>query len=434
MIDAGSTGSRIHIYRFNFCNGPSPTLEDEIFLQIKPGLSSYPDTPKLAAKSLDVLLKAAVRNIPSRFWGCTPVAVKATAGLRLLGEAKSQAILDAVRKRLETKYPFQVIKKDGVVVMDGKDEGVYAWITVNYLLDYFGKKTKVPTAAIMDLGGGSTQIVFEPKQVEMQPGDHKYDLKLGGHEYVLYQHSYLNYGLMEGRKSLKRLKIPEKFRTTPEEEEFPHPCLPKGFSESFESVKLIGTGGGWEKCFEYMKTSESIFTKSSCKVKPCSFDGVYQPSISSSFPSPSAIYAFSYFYDRAQDFYASFDLSGNGGDSKKESKEVEDGEHKEELLKIGKILDMGKRICSLSTTDHAGIKENPHFCIDLVFIYALLNVGYEIEDVRELVLAKKINGFETGWCLGASMVMVEETLGMDSGLSECPVFEGNEVWGSEDDE
>ncbi|KAJ2474974.1 Guanosine-diphosphatase, partial [Coemansia sp. RSA 2052] len=39
MVDAGSTGSRIHVYKFNYCKN-HPMLEDEIFQQIKPGLSS----------------------------------------------------------------------------------------------------------------------------------------------------------------------------------------------------------------------------------------------------------------------------------------------------------------------------------------------------------------------------------------------------------
>lgn len=39
MIDAGSTGSRIHVYEFDICTQP-PTLINEGFKMINPGLSS----------------------------------------------------------------------------------------------------------------------------------------------------------------------------------------------------------------------------------------------------------------------------------------------------------------------------------------------------------------------------------------------------------
>jgi len=133
MIDAGSTGSRIHVYKFHNCFA-APTLEHETFEQIKPGLSSYAGNPQRAAESLDALLDIAVAEIPTEFQTCTPLAVKATAGLRLLGEDQSLAILDAVEKRIHEKYPFPLPQKDGVIIMEGKDEGVYAWITTNYLL------------------------------------------------------------------------------------------------------------------------------------------------------------------------------------------------------------------------------------------------------------------------------------------------------------
>jgi len=133
MIDAGSTGSRIHVYKFHNCFDV-PTLEHETFEQIKPGLSSYANSPEKAAESLDALLDIAVAEIPKELQACTPLAVKATAGLRLLGEAESKAILDAVERRIHSNYPFPLPESDGVTIMDGKDEGVYAWITTNYLL------------------------------------------------------------------------------------------------------------------------------------------------------------------------------------------------------------------------------------------------------------------------------------------------------------
>jgi guanosine-diphosphatase len=140
MIDAGSTGSRIHVYKFHNCF-ESPTLEHETFVQTKPGLSSY--TPQKAAESLDVLLDVAVKEVPKELQQCTPLAIKATAGLRLHGEERSKAILEAIEGRIHSNYPFPLPEKDGVIIMDGKDEGVYAWITTNYLLGTSSSNTLI---------------------------------------------------------------------------------------------------------------------------------------------------------------------------------------------------------------------------------------------------------------------------------------------------
>ncbi len=123
MIDAGSTGSRVHVYRFNYCSGPSPVLEDEVFREVKPGLSSFKGNPFDAANSVKELLEVAMATIPASHRSCTPVALKATAGLRLLGETDSQELLRAVEEMIR-KYPFKLPAKDGVVVMDGSDEGI----------------------------------------------------------------------------------------------------------------------------------------------------------------------------------------------------------------------------------------------------------------------------------------------------------------------
>lgn len=135
MIDAGSTGSRIHVYTFSNCN-PSPAalpkLEHEGFFMTKPGLSSFAGKPKEAAESLRVLMEHAMEGIQASERSCTPVAVKATAGLRMLGDKESTQILNEVERWMNEEWPFHVID-DGVVIMDGRDEGVYAWITINYV-------------------------------------------------------------------------------------------------------------------------------------------------------------------------------------------------------------------------------------------------------------------------------------------------------------
>ena len=210
IIDAGSTGSRIHIHKFNNC-GASAEYEYEVFKMIQPSLFSFGGKPEEAAKSLDILLDEAVRVVPKSLQSCTPVSVKATASLRLLPGSQSADILQAIKERLLVSYPFQLPAKDGVVIMDGKDKGVYAWITANYLLDTIKADTPkdTPTYAILDLGVAYTQIVFEPtfasSDQKLEEGEHKYDLRFGGRTHVLYQHSYSGYGLMSARRHVHSL-------------------------------------------------------------------------------------------------------------------------------------------------------------------------------------------------------------------------------------
>ncbi|KAI9314592.1 nucleoside phosphatase family-domain-containing protein [Dichotomocladium elegans] len=395
MIDAGSSGSRIHVYRFNYCR-EEPELEDEVFYPIQPGLSSYENDPEGAAKSLDELMEVALQNVPKELHHCTPIMLKATAGLRLLGEGKSKRILDAVRTRLEDQYPFPIAGGErGVEIMDGKDEGVYAWITVNYLLGKLSKNQRGHSAAVFDLGGASTQIVFEPtfdQDDKMAEGEHKYLLNYGEGDYTLYQHSYLGYGLNEARKRVKA----EMIELWKEEAKYAgrvyHPCLPEGHQEVLkqgnETVTLTGTGAGHAECRGVV---ERVFNKDkSCVIAPCAFDGMYQPSISDTF-SGRELYVFSYFYDLTQPLGMPSEFS------------------------VQELGELTRRVCDGDTQPFRHIpgalevlQNTKDYCLDLTYIHGLLRIGYDIPPDRLVRTAKKIRGAETGWCLGASIAMIDE--------------------------
>ncbi|KAH3687683.1 hypothetical protein WICPIJ_001336 [Wickerhamomyces pijperi] len=409
MIDAGSTGSRIHIYEFDVCYSP-PRLNNEVFEMLKPGLSSF-DTDTLgAAQSLDPLLKKALESVPENKKACTPVAVKATAGLRLLGEEKSEKILRAVRDHLEKDYPFPVVEGDGVSIMSGDDEGVYAWITANYLLGNIGSSEKLPTAAVFDLGGGSTQIVFEPEfknGEKMVEGEHKYDIDFGNRDFSLYQFSHLGYGLMAGRNKVNSLIVEAalnegKLTDGSTKTTLISPCVPPGEVAKDVKVKLE-SGESYTVDFKGTETpsgaqcrflAESILKKdTACTKKPCSFNGVHQPSLVKTFKDTSDLYVFSYFYDRTQPLGmpSSFTL--------------------QELTDLAKVVCNGETtwINSLAAIEGSvkELKEEPQWCLDLSFQVALLHTGYDIPLHRELKTAKTIDGNELGWCLGASLPLLD---------------------------
>ncbi|KAF1345818.1 nucleoside phosphatase GDA1/CD39 [Delphinella strobiligena] len=426
MIDAGSTGSRIHVYRFNNC-GATPELEHEDFKMTEPkkggsGLSSYKADAEGAAKSLDVLMDVAMESVPDKLKACTPIAVKATAGLRKLGPELSDAILKAVRNRLETVYPFPVVSEEhgGVEVMDGKDEGVYAWITTNYLLGKIGGPDKTPTAAVFDLGGGSTQIVFEPTfpqahnggmPEQLSEGDHKYALSFGGRDFTLYQHSYLGYGLMAARENLHKLIVENMYENNPSsrtwlQSDVLNPCIIPGMTipvtvemgadhplGASVTVNMTGpTTGSAVQCRALAE--KTLLKEKECTLAPCAFNGVHQPSLDKTF-AREEIYLFSYFYDRT------FPLG------------------MPESFTLRELKDLTARVCDGPHSDKGSwepfkavtgamdeLLDRPETCLDLNFMMALLHTGYEMPIEREVKIAKKIKGNELGWCLGASLPLL----------------------------
>lgn len=62
----------------------------------------------------------------------TPLVLKATAGLRLLRQDEADNLLNAARDVfLRSGY---LVKDDAVEIMDGIDEGIFSWFTLNFLL------------------------------------------------------------------------------------------------------------------------------------------------------------------------------------------------------------------------------------------------------------------------------------------------------------
>ncbi|KAI9898548.1 hypothetical protein N3K66_006908 [Trichothecium roseum] len=427
MIDAGSTGSRIHVYKFNNC-GATPELEKEDFKMTEKsvgGLSAFKDDPAAAAKSLDPLMQVALDNVPDKLKACTPVAVKATAGLRRIGTDSAKAILTEVRRHLEEDFPFPVVsdEEEGVAIMDGSDEGVYAWITTNYLLGKIGGPDSSETAAVFDLGGGSTQIVFEPTfkgaadggmPEKLAEGDHKYELDFGGRKFELYQHSHLGYGLMAARDAMHETLVEEIGLDKGDDkswlsEPVVHPCVAPGMSKEVD-VKF----GDKEQTFNFTGPSQPapaqcrnlaekiLHKEKSCDLAPCSFNGVHQPSLGKTFAKED-VYIFSFFFDRTKPLG------------------MPDSYTLREMHDLTDTVCKGAEAWDVFTSVPGALEElndRPEHCLDLSFMLALLHTGYDMPIDREVKIAKKIKGNELGWCLGASLPLLAPNSGWQCKIKE----------------
>lgn len=302
--------------------------------------------------------------------------------------------------------------------MDGSEEGAFAWITTNYLLGNIGGAVESETAAVFDLGGSSTQVVFQPQMGdlgEMAEGDHVYNFSFGDRQFTLYQFSHLGYGLMQARNKINLLvvesalkdgqkltKLTAKFKAENAEAEHTiiNPCMPPGVvasdvvcelaEEEFYVVNFKGPlEAAGAQCRYLAETVLNLDTE--CTTKPCSFNGVYQPSLSKAFSQNSEMWVFSYFYDRTNPlgFPSSFTV--------------------EELKDLTKYVCAGETMWQdifLGDSVKA-LQGEPHWCLDLSFITALLHTGYNIPLNRELRTAKTIANNELGWCLGASLAILD---------------------------
>ncbi|XP_067894746.1 ectonucleoside triphosphate diphosphohydrolase 5 isoform X2 [Heterodontus francisci] len=238
MFDAGSTGTRIHIYSFIHKDPEPPQLDSEIFESVKPGLSAYVDDP------------------------------------------------EQVQELFEDS-PF-LVPDDCVSIMNGTYEGILAWLTINILTGHlYGASEN--TVGILDLGGASTQITFLPQAkstLHAAPEEYISSFEMFNKSYKLYTHSYLGFGLKVARLAVlgaldAKVSESRRYRSS---------CLP-------QSLKAEWKFGGVNYKFGGMKEVPSSFQSCYTEVTK-----VIQKKLDQQDEIKSrSFYAFSYYYDRAVD-------------------------------------------------------------------------------------------------------------------------------------
>ncbi|XP_014671865.1 PREDICTED: ectonucleoside triphosphate diphosphohydrolase 5-like [Priapulus caudatus] len=374
MFDAGSTGSRVHVFRFSrskAISGGDMELVSAVFEQVSPGLSHYVDNPKSAVDGILRLLDVVKSSVPRELWESTPMALKATAGLRLLSETKARLLLKEVGNVFK-QSPF-LTDKSSVRIMDGIDEGIFSWFTVNFLIRKLHQGSD--TDGALDLGGASTQVTFEPQSSESAiaaPSGflHKYEAL--GKEFSLYTHSYLGLGLMSAR--LEMMGVEEEpsesrlnYAQTPVV--LTSPCIPAGHNN-------LWSHGGRDYNITNDLTRPHIMCFHDARVLVRSHK-IHKPAE----VHTEVFYAFSYYYDRAVDA-GLIDMQHGG------------------TVKVGDFYSAAKHECFLKDS------QETFLCMDLAYISTLLHEGFGFKKSAELQLRKNINGVETSWALGATFRMV----------------------------
>jgi len=264
MIDAGSTGSRLHVYEWEprvLRNAEDieeavsgnrlsfPASNSRWTDRLRPGLSTFAsiadDDELLRAVSeyLQPLLDFAqsVLHAKADQFGQFPIFVRATAGMRILTAADRARVMHAVRTILQSS-PFRFDSDEQARVISGEEEAVFDWAGVNFLLGDLlaqshgsgtvtasssGSEPTMTTHGALDMGGGSTQIsFFEPHQDIMS---NLFKLQIGqAKHWNIYAHSFLFYGLNEARDRFHAKLAANKTREERLITGLYNPCQPHG--------------------------------------------------------------------------------------------------------------------------------------------------------------------------------------------------------------
>ncbi|MFM0515170.1 hypothetical protein [Paraburkholderia sp. RL17-373-BIF-A] len=197
VVDAGSSGSRIYLYKSVPSNdfGTIETLLDYTSISI-PDLSSYAGNPAQAGPhGVQPLLDQLTQYLRSNHLqeGHVRVSVLGTAGMRSVARGAATAIYDSVTKSISSSH-YTVAN---VGTISGQEEGLYAWASVNHLKNTF--QDHATPYGIIEVGGASAQVTYVGKD----KGDASVVTKtINGIVYPVFSISYLGLGQNSARASM----------------------------------------------------------------------------------------------------------------------------------------------------------------------------------------------------------------------------------------
>ncbi|KAG7480726.1 hypothetical protein MATL_G00059340 [Megalops atlanticus] len=439
VVDCGSSGSRVFVYCWPRHNGNPHDLLDirqmrdqhrkPVVMKIKPGISELATTPEKASDYIYPLLSFAAQHIPKSKHQETPLYILCTAGMRVLPESQQEALLEDLRTDIPVHFNF-LFSDSHVEVISGKQEGVYAWIGINFVLGRFDHvddereavvEVQVPgsdqqealvrkrTAGVLDMGGVSTQIAYEvPKTVSFASPQQEEvaknllaEFNLGcdahrtEHVYRVYVSTFLGFGGNAARQRyeesiVSKTLIQNKLlgQHVGESAESPHldPCLPRDLQDEIgpagQRVHLRGTGD-FDLCRQLLQPflNRTNETQSS-------LNGIYQPPID---------YQNSQFYGFSEFYYCTEDVLRMGGDynATKYSRAA-----KSYCATQWKTLK--ERFDRGLYASHADLHRLKYQCFKSAWMYEVFHSGFSFPTVYEnLKTALLVYDKEVQWTLGA---------------------------------
>jgi len=368
-----------------------PKEEDEGKFETEPGLSSYASAPADAGPSLKPLIDAAAKYIPASYLQETPMWVKATAGMRLVPKDQVHAVFTALDSYLgsTSNCPFKFMSSE---IIGGEEEAVFAWISMNQMLGQIFKGPKV-TQGILDMGGASMQVAFNPGADIMS---NEFSFYVKRRRMSVYAKSFIQFGLSSAvSRAQARAAM-----SHPGKAKVPFACFNKGYTEDAEvngtKITFEGTGDS-AGCAELALAL--LHLDMECLLEPCSLMGVHM----------TPMQTYKTFYGLANYFYIANGLNLVGWG---EAKRLSLAEIKEAATTF-----CGKELEEAKAFSKAPWKYKKNHCFGGHYMYHILTSFGFAEDDKKIIFARKLHGKSADWSLGAALY---ETRYMPMTLSSRP--------------
>ncbi|MDG2348502.1 MAG: hypothetical protein P8L77_03455 [Gammaproteobacteria bacterium] len=191
VVDAGSTGTRLHIFKINTSNSKRtiPLIEEIFSSQSNTGIATHINSQRAINEHLAYVLNPAQKfcfqsKIPC---GNAPFHFLATGGVRILKPSQQKALFNYVQVWLEDNSIFMNISENRTLT--GNEEAELGWLT-SFESELRNNK---PLGAYFELGGASMQYAYFTK--ESNEADIKYQIK--NKNIYLKVGSWLGFGINE---------------------------------------------------------------------------------------------------------------------------------------------------------------------------------------------------------------------------------------------
>lgn len=389
FLDGGSTSTKLRIYKWTkpHTRDEIPFLTEIMTKRFEPGISEYYDNITAIGDYIEPMVLTAIENVPESFHKQTPIYFMATAGLRVLRGRVTLNIIQELSAFLEdsTKNPFY-FRPGHAQVLSGEEEAVFAWVAVNYLRGFFHKKQN-SSVGVLEMGGGSTQIVFIPK---LPIYANKFTIHIGSKYYQTYAHSYLNFGQRYIIERVTEYLISEHHDKSKAYSQIKDPCRLKGddmnVTEGASVITLVGAGNA-DECLEILKVFLNKQSMEDCSPKPCAIGTTYMTPVNDMT-----------FYAVAAFVYSSRIIHSTDTD---------------ERLNIELMMNDTRKYCDLTVTEAVEQRGTTRAyasinCISGVYIPLLLVVAYGFpKNTTSIYLKEKIQNGTPNWSLGAQIYQTE---------------------------